>query len=202
MSRNIISHTCRYTVSLPIMLIDYLRHSCNPDYMNSEGSVYLLQACEDLQVSLPTLYNLIDDYNTGKSQHQRISIDDDGDGFITIKSNSCHSIRHVYPMNEYIPQNEYSMGYIYLKYKNKYKPGDVFPQDGRNDVIVKFHRFSRSLRSRSSGHYLLVDLSSLYKDGIKLYNIDDTGVCVRGILPKEYFIYIPQRRIRNTLNLA
>ena len=124
-------------------------------------------------------------------------MDDDGDGCIMLKANSCHSIRHVRPVNEYIPPNDYSMGYIFLKHNEKYIPGDVYPSHGRNDIIVRF------ATRRPTGHHLLVDLSGLYNANIKIFKVDNTGVCIRGILPKEFYNYIPRYsdgRIRKMKN--
>ena len=169
-------------------LLVFLRHTCNPDWMDEQGFVPLSVVSRELNYSVALILNAVPPFNNSRRPHQQLTIDDDGEGTAVIKANTSHSIRKVCNLPKFVSTWPYPQGYIFLKKDSSYKVGDdVYPIGERNDIMIRFAE--RNIEPRKP--HLLIDLWRLSLL-TTIYQFDQTGVMVRGRIPAECITYIAE----------
>lgn len=176
-------------------LFVFLRHQCNPDWMDESGFVAISIVSRELGHSVQEIIDSVEQFNKCRRAHQQMTIDDDGYGVPVIKANTCHSIAKVRNLPRFKSNSfPYPPGYIFLHHQDdlmrRYNPDDdVLPVSQRNDVIVRFIR--RDMIPWTS--HLVIDLWKLSRI-TDIYQFDSTGVLVRGKIPADCITFVEKQK--------
>ncbi len=160
-------------------LFVFLRHRCSLKLMNRNGFVPIRVCAQELGYSIEEIVNCVPSFNSTRTLHQQLTIDDDGEGTPIIKANAGHSIRKVCNLPKFIPKPD-SFGYVVLRYPETYDGSDLYPRKGRNDIMIRFMTTDQLTICNHS--YLRIDLAKL-STITQIYRLDSTGVMVREKVP-------------------